>query len=103
MSHGQGQIWKTESRLTGMVGQVVIVDSDLIAEARSRVAVAPVRPAREVPRALQLLTAELPDGAAVAVYDLAVVPKNTLTENIGAIPSAALDQLKIALRARFDI
>ncbi|WP_306359982.1 hypothetical protein [Nocardia sp. CC227C] len=103
MSHAQGQIWKTESRLTGAVGQVVIVDSDLIAEARQRIAVAPVRPAREIPRSLQLLTATLPGGDAVAVYDLAVVPKNTLTESVGHIPADALDQVKVALRARFDL
>ncbi|WP_067708310.1 type II toxin-antitoxin system PemK/MazF family toxin [Nocardia yamanashiensis] len=103
MNIRQGQIWKVESRLSGTVAQAVVVDSDLMAEARQRILVAPLRPAREVPRALQLLTAELPDGTAVAVYDLVLVPKNTLDECLGTIPPDALAQVKIALRARFDL
>ncbi|WP_330180910.1 hypothetical protein OHB26_31620 [Nocardia sp. NBC_01503] len=103
MSHEQGQIWKSESRLTGQVGRVVIVDSDLIAQARQRILVAPVKEAREVPRALQLLTAALPNDEAAAIYDLVLTPKNTLTEHIGNISAEALEQVKVALRARFDL
>lgn len=103
MSLEQGQIWTSTSRLTGETSRVVIVDSSLMARARQRILVAPLRPAREVPSALQLLTATTADGDAVAVYDLVLTPKNTLTEHEGELSPDALEQVKVALRARFDL
>ncbi|WP_067687392.1 hypothetical protein [Nocardia jejuensis] len=99
----QGQIWNVESHLTGHSGRVVIVDSDLMARSRQRIAAAPVRPSREVPDALQLLTAALPNGDTVAVYDLVLTPKNTLTSHVGDLSPEALEQVRVALRARFEL
>lgn len=103
MTPKQGQIWTSTSRLTAGTTRVAIVDSDLIARARQRVIVAPVRPIREVPTALQLLTATAPDGQAVAIYDLVIIAKDTLTEHVGDLSPDALEQVKVALRARFDL
>lgn len=103
MSFRQGQIWEVTSRLSGETSRGVIVDSDLVAQLRQRVALAPVRPAREIPIKLQLMTAQLPGDDVVAVYDFSVVPKNTLTKHIGDLSSKELDQVKVALGARFDL
>lgn len=103
MSFRQGQIWQITSRLSGETVRGVIVDSDLVADLRQRIAVAPVKPAREVPNKLQLMTAVLSGGDVVAVYDVSVVPKNSLTEHVGDLSAKELEQVKVALGARFDL
>lgn len=103
MTLRQGQIWTLTTRLTGEVRHAVVVDSDLMADVRRRLMVAPVRPAREVPSALQLLTAATPNGDVVAVYDLMEAPKTQFTDHIGDLSPESLEQVKVALRARFDL
>jgi hypothetical protein len=66
--------------------------------------VAPVRGAREVPSRHQLLTVAMAAGTeVVALYDIAVAAKGSLTEQLGTLPPDVLEKVKIGLRARFDL
>ncbi len=83
---------------------MVIVDSDVVVRQRSSVVAAPIREAREVPSRHQLLTVALDESSEViALYDIVVVAKDTFTEYVGDVPVDVLDQVKVGLRARFDL
>ncbi|MFI6365504.1 type II toxin-antitoxin system PemK/MazF family toxin [Nocardia sp. NPDC050630] len=100
----QGQIWNLVSRISGRRATVVIVDSDVVIRQRPMLVAAPVREAREVPSRHQLLTVAMPESSQViALYDIAIVPKDSLTEQVGELTSELLEQVKIGLRARFDL
>lgn len=99
----QGQVWTATSRLSGRTTTVVLLDSDVVIRQRPMLVVAPVRPAREVPARHQLLTVGLGDNEVVALYDLAIMPKESLTEQSSALPPEVMEQVRIGLRARFDL
>ncbi|QBS40381.1 type II toxin-antitoxin system PemK/MazF family toxin [Nocardia sp. CS682] len=100
----QGQIWAATSRLSGRRATVVLLDSDVVIRSRPMLVVAPVHEAREVPSRHQLLTVAMATGTeVVALYDIAIVAKNTLTEQLGTLPPDVLERVKIGLRARFDL
>jgi mRNA-degrading endonuclease toxin of MazEF toxin-antitoxin module len=92
------------SRLSGRRAKVVLVDSDIVIRQRPMLVAAPVREAREVPEPYQLLTVAMPAGTeVVALYDIAIVAKNTLTDYLGELPPEVLEKVRIGLRARFDL
>ncbi|MEU0876792.1 type II toxin-antitoxin system PemK/MazF family toxin [Nocardia brasiliensis] len=100
----QGQIWSATSRLSGRKTTVVLLDSDVVIHSRPVLVVAPIREAREVPSRHQLLTVAMAAGSeVVALYDIAILPKETMTEHLGALPADVLERVKIGLRARFDL
>lgn len=100
----QGEIWTATSRLSGRTTTVVLLDSDVVIRSRPMLVVAPVRPAREVPVRQQLLTVPLPSaGGVVALYDIAIIARETLTHHDGHVGADVLDQIRIGLRARFDL
>jgi mRNA-degrading endonuclease toxin of MazEF toxin-antitoxin module len=100
----QGQIWTLTSRLSSRRATVVLLDSDVVIRSRPMLTVAPVREAREVPSRHQLLTVAMAAGTeVVALYDIAVAAKDSLTEQLGTLPPDVLEKVKIGLRARFDL
>ncbi|PXX52760.1 hypothetical protein DFR70_1308 [Nocardia tenerifensis] len=100
----QGQIWEATSRLSGRKTTVVLLDSDVVIRSRPMLTVAPIREAREVPSRHQLLTVAMAAGTeVVALYDIAILAKETLTEQLGVLPPDVLEKVKIGLRARFDL
>jgi mRNA-degrading endonuclease toxin of MazEF toxin-antitoxin module len=100
----QGEVWEITSRLSGRRTKVVLVDSDIVIRRRPMLVAAPVREAREVPAAYQLLTVAMPSGTeVVALHDIAIVAKETLTDHLGDLPTDMLDRIRIGLRARFDL
>jgi mRNA-degrading endonuclease toxin of MazEF toxin-antitoxin module len=96
-------VWTATSRLSGRTTTVVLLDSTVVIRQRPMLVVAPVRPAREVPARHQLLTVALDTTEVVALYDLATLPKESLTEQTGVLPPGVLEQVRIGLRARFDL
>jgi mRNA-degrading endonuclease toxin of MazEF toxin-antitoxin module len=100
----QGEVWELISRLSGRRAKVVLVDSDIVIRQRPMLVAAPVREAREVPERHQLLTVAMPTGTeVVALYDIAIVAKDTLTSHLGDLPPDVLEKVRIGLRARFDL
>lgn len=100
----QGQVWNLVSPISGRRATVVVVDSDVVIRQRPMLVAAPVREAREVPARHQLLTVAMPEGTRViALYDIAIVAKDSFIEYVGDLAPEVLDQVKIGVRARFDL
>lgn len=100
----QGGVWELTSRLSGRRAKVALVDSDIVIRQRPMLVAAPVREAREVPERHQLLTVAMPTGTEiVALYDIAIIAKDTLTSHLGDLPPDVLEKVRIGLRARFDL
>jgi mRNA-degrading endonuclease toxin of MazEF toxin-antitoxin module len=99
----QGQVWTATSRLSGRTTTVVLLDSDVVIRQRPMLVVAPVRPVREVPSRHQLLTVAFGTDEVVALYDLATLPKESLTEQTSVLPPEVMEQVRVGLRARFDL
>lgn len=97
-------MWEATSRLSGRKTTVVLLDSDVVIHSRPMLTVAPIREAREVPSRHQLLTVAMAAGTEViALYDIAMIAKENLTTQLGALPPEVLERVKIGLRARFDL
>lgn len=100
----QGQVWELTSRLSGRRAKVVLADAGIVICQRPMLVAAPVREAREVPERHQLLTVAMPTGTEiVALYDIAIIAKDTLTSHLGGLPPDVLEKVKAGLRARFDL
>ncbi|MEV6769551.1 hypothetical protein AB0N05_13080 [Nocardia sp. NPDC051030] len=101
----QGQVWVSESRISGRKSRIVVVDGDTIANLRQRLIVAPIREGREVPNQFQLLSVPLPGTSEIiAVYDLLLIDKESFTEYEGSVSSETLERIKTSgLGARFDL
>lgn len=99
----QGEIWTAASRLSGRRTTVVVCDADIVVTNRQNIVVAPLREAREVPVRHQLLTVPFGDTHVIALYDLAVINKDTCVDYTTLLGSDVLDQVKVGLRARFDL
>ena len=81
---------------------MVILDSDVVVTYRQNITAAPLREAREVPNQYQLLTVPF-DTHVIALYDLVVINKDTCVDYVTIVSPDVLDQIKIGLRARFDV
>lgn len=99
----QGQLWKAVSPVGAEEATVVILEALPGMLGRRRLLAARVRPDREVPSAMKLLTVPLDEGLVIAAYDIAAFDKGWLKEPSGQLTTAQLDRLKVALRARFDL
>ncbi|BEK87152.1 hypothetical protein GCM10010198_68160 [Nocardia seriolae] len=82
---------------------MVVADSDTVARLRPVLLCARVRPAREVPSSLELLTVKLPDDEVIAVHEMTPLPKTNFVTLRGRLSEPLLEELKVALRARFDL
>ncbi|WP_067545951.1 hypothetical protein [Nocardia crassostreae] len=98
----QGEIWRIRT-VAGLQFSVVIVDSDAVARLRPSILCARVREAREVPPSLELLTVRLPGDYVIAVHDMAALPKDYFVSRQARLTEASLEELKVTLRARFDL
>ncbi|NNH68898.1 hypothetical protein HLB23_03235 [Nocardia uniformis] len=103
MTITQGQLWKAVSPIGAEEATVVILEAQPAMLGRRRLLAARVRPEREVPEAMKLLTVPIDGGLSVAVYDISPFDKGWLKEPAGHLTTAQLGRLKVALRARFDL
>ncbi|MCU1644417.1 MAG: hypothetical protein JWN03_4692 [Nocardia sp.] len=99
----QGQIWSAVSPVSGQQSTIVVLDAMPAMLERSRILAARVRPMREVPDGMRLLVVPIDDGLAIAVYDLAAFDRGWFKERVGLLGEPQLEQLKVALSARFDL
>lgn len=99
----QGEIWKLRG-VHDLVHTVVVLDSVPHVVRGGLIAVAMVIPAREVPNPRALLTVPIADtDQAVAVFRLGTFSASLFLEKIGMLDPATLENVCMALRARFDL
>ncbi|MBL1077902.1 hypothetical protein JK358_26200 [Nocardia sp. 2] len=98
----QGEIWRVRTP-SGREFSVVVVDSDAVVRLRPTVLCALVRELRDVPPSLELLTVQLPGDYVIAIHELAGLPKECFVARQARLAEGSLEELKIALRARFDL
>ncbi|QLY33718.1 hypothetical protein [Nocardia huaxiensis] len=98
----QGELWRVRTP-SGQEFSVIIVDSDAVTRLRPTVLCALVREARDVPPSLELLTVRLPGDYVIAIHELAALPKEYFVARQARLAEGSLEEVKIALRARFDL
>ncbi|MFJ9368718.1 hypothetical protein ACIRRA_30420 [Nocardia sp. NPDC101769] len=99
----QGEIWKL-SGVRDIVHTVVVLDSVPHVVRGGLIAVAMVIPTREVPNPRALLTVPIAGtDQAVAVFRLGTFSASLFLEKIGMLDPATLENVRMALRARFDL
>ncbi len=99
----QGEIW-TLRGIKDRVHTVVVLDSVPQVVRGGLIAVAMVIPAREAPNPRALLTVPITGTQdAVAVFRLGTFSAALFIEKVGMLDPATLDNVRMALRARFDL
>ncbi|MFI5783465.1 hypothetical protein [Nocardia sp. NPDC051570] len=99
----QGEIW-TLRGARDVVHTVIVLDSVPHLVRGGLVAVALVIPAREAPNARALLTVPIPGTKdAVAVFRLGTFSATRFLEKVGMLDRDTLENVRMALRARFDL
>lgn len=83
---------------------VVVLDSVPHVVRGGLIAVALVIPEREAPETRSLLTVRIPGtGNVVAVFRLGTFSASLFVEKVGMLDAATLENVRMALRARFDL
>jgi hypothetical protein len=99
----QGEIW-TLRGVKALTHTVVVLDSVPQVVRGGLIAVAMVIPAREAPSPRALLTVPITDtGDAVAVFRLGTFSASLFIEKVGMLDRVTLENVRMALRARFDL
>lgn len=99
----QGEVWKLRG-VRDRVHTVVVLDSVPHVVRGGLIAVAMVIPTREAPNPRALLTIPLPGtDQSVAVFRLATFSASLFLEKVGMLDTITLENLRMALRARFDL
>ncbi|WP_433560455.1 hypothetical protein ACQP1O_22420 [Nocardia sp. CA-151230] len=81
----------------------MVIDPDMLAEARPVVSAVRVIEAREVLAPLSLLSMPLPDGRVIASYSLVTLARNNYVELEATLTGEALEAFRVLLGHRFDL
>ncbi len=100
----QGELWMAASSLFGQERRVVLLDADAVVQQNPLLVVALVHPDYEVPAAHRLLSVPIPGTPhVIALYDITIYRRTSLVTFEGAIGGETLEQVKVGMRARFDL
>ncbi|WP_040808867.1 hypothetical protein [Nocardia concava] len=99
----QGEIWRLRG-VRDQVHTVVVLDSVPHVVRGGLIAVSLIIPVGDAPNPRALLTVPIADtNAAVAVFWLGTFAASQFIQKIGMLDPATLENVRMALRARFDL
>jgi mRNA-degrading endonuclease toxin of MazEF toxin-antitoxin module len=99
---GQGQVWTVAGRRPRTA---LILDIAPVIERRDLIVCVLIRDPAELPENLSLFAVPIsqPVDGVIAVSDITHFLKEHYTQYLGSVDQATLDQVKAAVRARFDL